>query len=185
MTHNVVNVPNVLSVARMLMLPLLGWLIQRGHGVSACIVLSIAGVTDIIDGWYARAYKQETALGKLLDPIADKVLVCFAVVFLLDQPQSQLNPWIAVLLLSREFLVTGLRAMAAAEGLVIGAGQTGKLKTFTQFIGLGALMLNVDPLGLPSKIIGQISLVISVFLSYGSMVQYIRLAYLELKSKVR
>ncbi len=185
MTRRVVNVPNFLSILRILMLPILGWLIEAGHGVAACWVLSIAGLTDVLDGWFARTYKQETAFGKLLDPVADKVLVCFAVLFLTARLDSPLNPWVGVLILSREFLVTGLRAMAAAEGLVIGAGQTGKLKTFTQFVGLGALMLQIDPWGLPSVAIGNASLGLSIALSYGSMFQYIRLAYLELRSKIR
>ncbi len=167
------------------MLPILGWLIQTDRGIPACLVLSVAGVTDVLDGWYARTYKQETAFGKLLDPVADKILVCFAVIFLTARTESPLDPWVGVLILSREFLVTGLRAMAAAEGLVIGAGQTGKLKTFTQFIGLGALMLQMDPFGLPSVPIGHFSLALSIALSYGSMFQYIRLAYLELRSKIR
>jgi len=185
MSGKVLNVPNVLSTLRILILPVLGWLMQTGHGITACLVLTLAGITDVLDGWYARTFKQETVIGKLLDPVADKVLVCFAVVFLLARPEGPLNPGLAVLLLSREFSVTGLRAMAAAEGLIIGAGHTGKLKTFSQFIGLGALMLRMDPFGLPSKPIGQIALWISVVLSYGSMFQYLRLAYLELRSKVR
>jgi CDP-diacylglycerol--glycerol-3-phosphate 3-phosphatidyltransferase len=185
MNRRLFNVPNLLTVTRIAILPLLAFLISEGQGLWACVILVVAGLTDIADGWYARKFKQETPIGKLLDPVADKVLLCVALIFLVGRNSNPLSPSLATLLLAREFLVTGLRAMAAAEGLVIGAGGTGKLKTFAQFVGLGALMLEFDPFGLPSHVIGIVALWISIFLSYLSMLQYMQLAFLELKSKMR
>lgn len=185
MRVSVWNVPNALTLARIALLPLMAFLIERGFGIAACSVLVLAGLTDVADGWYARRFKQETPLGKLLDPVADKVFLCVALVYLVARTSDPLSPLLATLLLAREFLVTGLRAMAAAEGLVIGAGGAGKLKTFAQFLGLGFVMVQINPWGIPSNFIGNVCLWISVILSYISMLQYMYLAFLELKSKMR
>ena len=185
MRKRVLNVPNVLTLMRICVVPLLALLIARGHGISACLVLILAGITDILDGWIARKYQLETAVGKLLDPVADKIFLCVAVVFLVARPELPLGPVLATLILAREFLITGLRAMMAAEGIVMPAGQTGKIKTVTQMVGLGALMLMIDPFGLPSRLIGLTSLWISVVLSYASMLEYIMAAYRELKARMQ
>ena len=184
MAGRLVNLPNVLTTSRIVVLPLMAWLIAAGHGSLACGVLVLAGLTDVFDGWAARHYKQETAIGKLLDPVADKVLLCVAVLFILAREDRSLSPTLATLLLTREFLVTGLRAMAATEGLVISAGSTGKLKAVGQYIGLGALMIGPNEYGFPALQIGLWTLWFSVVLSYVSMYEYIRTAYRELKSKL-
>jgi CDP-diacylglycerol--glycerol-3-phosphate 3-phosphatidyltransferase len=185
MPRRLITLPNCLTVFRIAVLPLLAIAIAMNEGVWACIILVIAGLSDIADGWIARKYQQETAVGKLLDPVADKVLLCVAVIFLVARNDAHhLSPTLGTLLLAREFLVTGLRALAATEGMVIAAGQTGKLKTFTQFIGLGCIMVGGHPGHFPAHTVGVFSLWISVVLSYGSMVEYIRAAYRELKSKL-
>jgi CDP-diacylglycerol--glycerol-3-phosphate 3-phosphatidyltransferase len=184
MAKRLVNLPNVLSLARIVVMPLLAIFIERRMGWWALGILVAAGLTDLLDGWLARRMKQETAMGKLLDPIADKIFLCVAVIYLMNDPVTGLVPGLATLLLAREFLVTGLRAMAAAEGLVIGAGQTGKMKTMIQGIGLGFLMVVRDATFLDAKIIGLIALWISVALSYLSMVDYIYKVYLGLKDKL-
>ena len=184
MRNKLVNLPNILTVFRIAVLPLLAVLLQKDMGLWACVVLTVAGVSDILDGWIARQYKMETAFGKLLDPVADKLLLCVAVIYLMVAQHAVLSPMLATLILAREFLVTGLRAMAAAEGLVIGAGTTGKFKTLSQMVGLGALMISGFPLGLPADLIGISLLWVAVILSYWSMWQYSRAAYLALKDKL-
>ncbi len=181
----VVNLPNFLSTLRIAVLPLLAYLIQNENGLLSFIVLGLAVLTDFFDGWVARQYKLETVLGKLLDPVADKIVLCVVVVFLVARQHDSLNPWLATLLLSREFLVTGLRAMAAGEGLVIAARQSGKIKTVTQFIGLMLMVYSPAPSGFEFiSLLGALSLWASVVLSYVSMVQYARTAYTGLKTRM-
>jgi CDP-diacylglycerol--glycerol-3-phosphate 3-phosphatidyltransferase len=189
MAARVLNLPNALTTLRVLLLPLMAAFVAKGWGFLAVVVWTTAAATDYFDGYFARQYKQETAFGKLMDPVADKLMLCVATVYLLAfrGPLEIISPLLATLLLAREFLVTGLRAMAAAEGLVIGAGQTGKIKTVLQFVGLGFLMISLDDLPQQklSHQLGLVTLWASVVLSYLSMAQYIRAAYLELKNKLR
>jgi CDP-diacylglycerol--glycerol-3-phosphate 3-phosphatidyltransferase len=184
MAGRLVNLPNILSLARIVVMPLLAIFIYKGMGWEALGVLLVAAATDWADGWLARRMKQETAFGKLLDPVADKIFLCVAVIFLLERPEKTIGPTLACLLLTREFLVTGLRAMAASEGLVIAAGQTGKLKTVGQFFGLGALMIQGEITLFDARLVGLVALWISVVLSYLSMIQYIMNVYRGLKSKI-
>ncbi len=180
----IVTLPNLLTLLRLLVLPLMAVAVEKGWGIIACNILIFAGITDILDGYIARARRQESVLGKLMDPVADKILVTVALLFLTSNSQIQLSPWIGTLILSREFLITGLRATASALGLVIGAGALGKMKTLFQMIGLGAIMLtDIDPLGLPAHTIGLICLWISIGLSYWSMSEYLINAYKELKKR--
>jgi CDP-diacylglycerol--glycerol-3-phosphate 3-phosphatidyltransferase len=183
-------------------MPLLAMLIQSGQGWFAFWILVLAGITDLLDGYLARYLKQESDVGKLMDPVADKVFLCVAVIFLVARtdypsilnPDPSLSPWIAVLLLSREFLVTGLRSMASSVGVVIAASQIGKIKTTFQFIGLGAIIAggrlwpNVIPtleLGIPLYALGEIFLWLSIIMSYWSMTSYAYRVYLEFKFKGR
>jgi CDP-diacylglycerol--glycerol-3-phosphate 3-phosphatidyltransferase len=184
MAGRLINLPNILSSLRICVLPLLAFLILKQEGIAACAVLIFAGLSDFFDGYLARQMKQETAIGKLLDPVADKILLCVAVVFLVHERLPTFGPTLATLLLAREFLITGLRAMAAAEGLVIAAGQAGKIKTFFQFLGLGFLLVALEEKNFYFAEIGAGLLWFSVVISYYSMVQYIIQTYHELKNKL-
>lgn len=184
MAKRLINLPNILSLARIVVMPLLAIFIKQHMGWAALAVLIAAGVTDIFDGWLARRMQQETAFGMLLDPVADKIFLCVAVLFLMANTESGLGPTLATLLLTREFLVTGLRAMAASEGLVVAAGQTGKIKTFGQFVGLGFLMVTREATFVDARTVGLTALWISVVLSYLSMFQYIYKVYIGLKDKL-
>jgi len=184
MARRLVNLPNALSMARIVVMPLLAIFIEKQMGLAALSVLIAAGITDWLDGWLARKMKLETAFGKLLDPVADKIFLCVAVIYLMHHPEAKLGPGLATLLLAREFLVTGLRAMAASEGLVIAAGQTGKIKTVAQFIGLGALMVTQELAVVQAFWVGHICLWLSVVLSYISMFEYIYKVYVGLKDKL-
>jgi len=107
----------------------------------AAIVFSLAALTDGLDGYIARSRQEVTNFGKLLDPIADKLLISAALLSLVEL--DQINAWIAVIIIGREFAVSGLRILAAAEGVVIAASMWGKLKTFTQMLAIIGLLIDL------------------------------------------
>lgn len=185
-----VNLPNALTLSRIVVLPLLAILIVKDERWLATLVLAFAGFSDILDGWYARHYRQESALGKLMDPVADKILLCVVVVFLVARGNERMSPTLGTLLLAREFLITGLRAFAASAGLVFGAGRMGKTKAFFQMIGMGSLIVGntwkpIESLGIiPGYEMGLVLLWISVGLSYWSMVRYMIMVGKELRTKI-
>jgi CDP-diacylglycerol---glycerol-3-phosphate 3-phosphatidyltransferase len=131
-----VNVPNVLTLVRILLVPVLvvALLDKTGGGdLLAAIVFVIASVTDAIDGYIARAQGSITTFGKLMDPIADKLLIVAALVALVSR--GKLEAWVAMVIIAREFAVTVLRAaVGAQQGTVIAASGLGKLKTATQVL---------------------------------------------------
>ncbi|MBQ4470552.1 MAG: CDP-diacylglycerol--glycerol-3-phosphate 3-phosphatidyltransferase [Synergistaceae bacterium] len=148
------NVPNTLSLVRVFLAPLvLLFLSLRietpmpflpdvswGEAIAA-IVFIIASITDFFDGYIARRDKLVTTLGKFIDPLADKVLVISAMLALIEL--NRVPAWIVMVIITREFVVTGLRLVAAAEGVVIAASKGGKLKTVCQIIALIMLILNI------------------------------------------
>ncbi|MFZ5440978.1 MAG: CDP-diacylglycerol--glycerol-3-phosphate 3-phosphatidyltransferase [Myxococcota bacterium] len=137
------NVPNMLTLGRIVVIPLFVWLLYDGdpwYSVLAASVFTLAAVTDIIDGFLARRWNMITVTGKLLDPLADKLIVMAALVMMVRL--GRIPATIVILLLSREFIVTGLRQVAASEGLVIAAGQEGKWKTALQLVAIVALCIH-------------------------------------------
>lgn len=134
------NLANGITVARILVIPVVMvlLLVRLPYGeYLAAAVFALAAVTDTIDGWVARASDQVTVIGKLLDPLADKLLITSALIGLVAQGQPwALHPWIATLIISREFAVTGLRMVAVGEGLVIPASVWGKVKTVAQVLAV-------------------------------------------------
>ncbi|MCT6923615.1 CDP-diacylglycerol--glycerol-3-phosphate 3-phosphatidyltransferase [Metasolibacillus sp.] len=149
------NIPNKITVSRICLIPLFmivimfdfGWgnmtffgaEMPVHHFVGAMIFI-VASVTDWIDGYYARKYNLVTNFGKFLDPLADKLLVSAALILLVE---LQLAPaWIVIIIISREFAVTGLRLILAGEGEVVAANQLGKIKTWAQIIAISALLLH-------------------------------------------
>lgn len=111
--------------------------------IIATIIFILAAVTDGLDGYIARKNKMVTNLGKFLDPLADKLLITSALISLVEM--QRLEAWIAIVIISREFAVTGLRLIAAADGHVIAASPLGKLKTIVQIVAIVSLMLNNAP----------------------------------------
>jgi CDP-diacylglycerol--glycerol-3-phosphate 3-phosphatidyltransferase len=143
-----VNLPNYLTLARILVVPLIvvvlltpvadQWFGVSGYAFAIGLFLA-ASLTDILDGHLARRRNQVSNLGKLLDPIADKLLVSAALIVLVEK---HLAPaWAVVVILGREFIVTGLRSVAAAEGIVIQAQTSGKIKMWAQCVAIVALLV--------------------------------------------
>jgi len=152
------NIPNTITMLRTLAVPLLLFLPffegKTGSQVMAWTFL-IAALGDLVDGWYARSYGIETRIGKLLDPLADKLLVSTALVMLLASGRLEWwAAWMIVVIVGREFAVTGLRGMASAGGLVMGAAWQGKLKTTFQNAAIVALLFHYETFGLPAHEIG-------------------------------
>ena len=147
------NLPNSLTILRIFFVPLLvAALVQEnvrvqfaGHVVTnewlALAIFLSAAATDLLDGYLARRWSQVTTIGTLLDPIADKLLVSAALISLV---QVRVLPgWMAILIVGREFAVTGLRSIAAAEGYTIKASDMGKTKMFSQVVAISCLLLSV------------------------------------------
>lgn len=152
------NLANKITLARIFLVPVVMiFLLVRfdlGHvqvgnvtltfsEIIATLIFILAAVTDGLDGYIARKNKIVTNLGKFLDPLADKLLITAALVSLVEM--QRLEAWIAIVIISREFAVTGLRLIAAAEGYVIAASALGKLKTIIQIVAIVSLMLNNVP----------------------------------------
>jgi CDP-diacylglycerol--glycerol-3-phosphate 3-phosphatidyltransferase len=137
------NLPNSISMSRIVMIPLLLWILSthfpwRGqHGeqeIVATVLFILASITDGLDGYLARKRKQITTMGMLLDPIADKIMVTSALVALVAYNPQVVKVWIAVVIIGREFLISGLRSIASTEGFTIQASDLGKLKTVAQIV---------------------------------------------------
>jgi CDP-diacylglycerol---glycerol-3-phosphate 3-phosphatidyltransferase len=165
-------------------MPLLGIFLVQENRFGALSILGIAAITDFLDGYIARKNQNETKFGKLMDPVADKILLCVTLFFLVADPLRQLSPWLASLLVAREFLITGLRAVASSMGVVIAAGQMGKLKTALQFVGLAAIIYHDNISIVSINDMGLIMLWTAVVLSYWSMWTYIKNAYTALSDQL-
>ena len=135
------NLPNVLTLFRILLVPVLVAALLSGlesGDLLAAIVFGIASLTDALDGWIARRNKDESTFGKLMDPLADKLLVTAALVSLVSL--DRLQAWVAMVIIAREFAVTGLRQLAMEHGQVIPASSWGKIKTVAQIAMVLALI---------------------------------------------
>ena len=174
------NLPNSLTILRIFFVPLLvAALVQenvafevRGilitnEWLSLAIFLAAAG-TDLLDGYLARRWKQVTTIGILLDPIADKLLISAALISLVQV--RELPGWMAILIIAREFAVSGLRSIAAAEGYTIKASDLGKTKMFSQVVAISCMLLAVRHPALRTP--GLILMWIVVFFALASAVSY-------------
>jgi CDP-diacylglycerol--glycerol-3-phosphate 3-phosphatidyltransferase len=146
----VVNLPNSITLSRIFSIPLLIWVLSTSHLSSmhgqkellASIVFALAAITDGFDGHLARKRNEITTMGILLDPLADKLLVASAFIVLVEFNPHIVKGWIAVIVIAREFIVSGLRSIAASEGFSIQASDLGKLKMVAQVIAVIAAILD-------------------------------------------
>jgi len=150
-------------------------------GRLAAVVVMIAGLTDLLDGYFARKWHIESLLGKFLDPIADKVFLLVGLVMLMKL--ERVPAWLVILLLSREFLITALRGVAVGEGLVIAAGTAGKWKLTFQLTGLGFLMWYGSAFGVQAHRVGIYILYVALGISLVSGYNYMSDFFTALKKK--
>jgi CDP-diacylglycerol--glycerol-3-phosphate 3-phosphatidyltransferase len=156
------NLPNTITVLRVGVVPVLLLLpLADDKGSSQLIAwcFIVGALTDLLDGWLARRGKQVTSIGKLLDPLADKLLVSTALIVLLAMGRIPIwATWMGVVIVGRELAVTGLRGIASAGGQVVAASWLGKTKALSQNIAIGALIFHYPTLGLPAHAIGMVFL---------------------------
>lgn len=168
------NAPNLLTLSRIVFVPvvvfLLYWRTVTGD-LLAAIVFAIAGFTDFLDGYVARTRNLVTVYGKLMDPLADKFLVACSLIML--QEIGRVHPVVVMLLICREMGITGLRALASAEGVIIAASAAGKWKTAFQMVAIGFVIADDHVWGLPLGKIGTPLLLISVAMSLWSAKEYV------------
>ncbi len=140
------NLPNKLTVLRIILVPVFMALLLLGYGYAALAVFIVASLTDLLDGQIARRQGLVTTFGKFMDPLADKILVISAIVIMVEQ--GIFPSWAAMIVIARELAVTGLRTIAASEGIIMAAGWSGKIKTACTMVGLCVMMTPVGKLGL-------------------------------------
>ena len=167
------NLPNKLTVLRICMIPFFVAALLYEGGASrnmrilADILFIAASLTDLLDGKIARKYNLVTNFGKFMDPLADKLLVCSALICLIQL--EQLPAWMVIIIISREFIISGFRLVASDNGVVIAASYWGKFKTVFQMISVILLILNIPALSLITQICVWIALILTVV----SLVDYI------------
>ena len=167
------NLPNKLTVLRVIMIPFFVVSLLAFHGEVrllrnlAAAIFIVASLTDMLDGKIARKYNLVTNFGKFMDPLADKLLVCSALICLIEL--GQLPSWMVIIIVSREFIISGFRLVASDNGVVIAASYWGKFKTTFQMIGVVLLIFNIPALSTLTTIIVWIALALTVI----SLVDYI------------
>lgn len=176
MKNETMNLPNILTISRIVLIPLMlivaginyfnEFIIYKEITLANIIVLAIfviASLTDFFDGYIARKRKCITDFGKFMDPLADKILIFAAFIILLEL--ERIPGWIITIMLAREFMVTGIRLIAANNNHVIAASNLGKLKTISQIVAIIALLLNGFPISIFSVAAGRILLIILIYIA--------------------
>lgn len=170
------NLPNTISIIRILLVPVLVLLLLRPSRSGAALAAAtffLASWSDFFDGYLARRHGLTSTLGKLLDPLADKLIVMAALVMLAAMPrQPHIPAWVVVLIVGRELAVTALRAVALSEGIVLAAEELGKYKTILQMLALQGLLLHYTWFGVDFFSAGMYFLWPSLVLSLWSGVDY-------------
>jgi len=181
------NAPNALTMARIAAIPMIVWLLYRptrASSIAAFVVFFIASVTDFLDGYLARRYGLITPLGKLLDPLADKLLVVSALLMVTVGSRTPTLPaWLLVIIIGRELAVTGRRSIAAREGIVVAAERTGRVKMILQTIGVHALILHDRYFGISCYFVGMVTIVAATAVGLWSAVEYHVAVFRRMASK--
>jgi len=167
------NLANKLTVIRILLVPIFLVFIALNTSLGtilATIVFVVASLTDKLDGYIARSRNQVTTFGKFMDPLADKLLVTSALVSLVEL--QVLPGWVAMIIIAREFAVSGLRTLAASEGIVIAASNWGKAKTVIQIVAIIAGLVTLSYNSWIIKIITMISMTLAVIITIISGLDY-------------
>ena len=166
------NLPNKLTCFRVVLIPFFVFFMMapffEGYGnYIALVIFIVASLTDLLDGKIARKYHLVTNFGKFMDPLADKLLVCSAMICLIQT--GQLAAWIVIIIISREFIISGFRLIASDNGVVIAASYWGKFKTTFQMIAVCLMIANIPVLSLLTTVITWIAVILTVV----SLVDYL------------
>ncbi len=168
------NLPNKLTIFRVILIPFFVFFLLApyftGYGNYIAVgIFILASLTDLLDGKIARKYHLVTDFGKFMDPLADKLLVCAAMICLVEQ--KMLPAWIVIIIISREFIISGFRLIASDNGIVIAASYWGKFKTTFQMLMIIVLILNID---LPFfKVLGVVLTYVALVLTVISLIDYL------------
>lgn len=171
------NLPNKLTTLRMILVPFFVFFLLWQHGENytyrmiALALFIIASLTDLADGKIARKYNLVTDFGKFMDPLADKLLVCSALICLIDL--GQIPAWMVVIIIGREFIISGFRLVASDNGVVIAASYWGKWKTTFQMFAVILMILDIPALEIPKQICIWVALALTII----SLVDYIKKNY--------
>ena len=165
------NLPNKLTIFRIALVPVFLIILYVDNGATnwvAFAIFCIASATDALDGYIARKYNLITDFGKFMDPLADKLLVCSALIALTDL--GRIFGWIVIIIIAREFIISGFRLVAAGKGKVIAAGKWGKIKTVVQMAA--TMLLIIDFKNMPMFVITQIFVYAALVLTVISLIDY-------------
>ena len=159
------NLPNKLTIARVIMIPFFVLFLLTGLGGAASkwialAIFIIASLTDLLDGHIARKYNLVTNFGKFMDPLADKLLVCAAMICLVEM--GRLPAWIVIVIISREFIISGFRLIASDNGRVIAASYWGKFKTTFQMLMICLMIADIAQIAVVTAAVMWIALVLTV-----------------------
>ncbi|AFS78552.1 CDP-diacylglycerol--glycerol-3-phosphate 3-phosphatidyltransferase PgsA [Gottschalkia acidurici 9a] len=168
------NLANKITIVRILLVPVFMFflLVKMPYGdYIAALVFIIAALTDGLDGYIARSRNQITKFGKFMDPLADKLLVSAALISLVEM--GKIHSAIVIVIIAREFAITGLRVLAASEGITIAASYWGKFKTITQIIAIVSLLINNFPFSLINFPFDKISVALALIFTVVSGADYI------------
>src|SRR5271166_3703186 len=184
------NLPNTLTWLRILMIPailILYYLPYQWNGPAACAAFALAGITDSLDGYYARKWGQTSRLGAFLDPVADKLIVTAALVLIVSRDARWFIVIVAVVIIGREIAVSALREWMAEIGARgrIKVSVWGKYKTIMQIVGLSFLLFRQNLFDLPIYKLGLVLTGVAAILTLWSMFLYLRLAWPELRGSAR
>lgn len=180
------NLPNALTLSRIIMIPvfvIIFYLPVSWNYLAACMIFTLAAITDWLDGYYARKLGQTSALGTFLDPVADKLMVAVVLVLLVENKPSIWLSIPAAIIIGREITISALREWMAelGESKKVSVSGYGKLKTICQMVALGFLIFHNPLFGIPMYTIGMVLLYISAILTLWSMFLYLHAAWPQLK----
>ena len=167
------QIPNLITVSRLMLLPLLVyfiWLDKQNYNWYAMYTLIFISFGDLLDGFLARKLNAITKIGKIIDPTADKLVILVSIIMLLYI--GNINPIIAILVLSREIIVLTLRALASTEGVILSAITIAKRKTFLQIVAISFIIAKIHIFDISTILIGNLLLIISILLSWFSLIIY-------------
>ncbi len=170
---DIVNLPNLITALRITVVPFLFLLLlEPGRTLSLVIAILfvVAAVTDLLDGYLARKYQLVTQVGKIIDPIADKLIVSTAMILMI--PLGRVPAWVAVIVIMRDIVIDAVRHVSSAGGVVISASRLGKQKTLSQVIAITALLIHYPFLGVDAHQVGLWTLYLSLVLTLWSGLDY-------------